>query len=113
VEEGGFLAKEAGMAGSKISIDEVLRVARLARLSPSAEEASALAHDLDAILQYVALLDEVDTSQVEPTAHAVTLEASLRPDVVVPSLDRELALSQAPAAREGGFSVPKVLEVES
>jgi aspartyl-tRNA(Asn)/glutamyl-tRNA(Gln) amidotransferase subunit C len=101
------------MAGSKISIDEVLRVARLARLAPSAEEAGALAHDLDAILRYVALLEEVDTHAVEPTAHAVTIESSLRPDEVVPSLDRELALSQAPAAREGGFAVPKVLEVES
>jgi aspartyl-tRNA(Asn)/glutamyl-tRNA(Gln) amidotransferase subunit C len=113
VEPRDFLAKEARMAGSKISIDEVLRVARLAQLAPSPEEAGALAHDLDAILTYVALLDEVDTSQVEPTSHAVAVESSLRDDAVVPSLDRELALSAAPAAREGGFSVPKVLEVES
>ncbi|MFT3921703.1 MAG: Asp-tRNA(Asn)/Glu-tRNA(Gln) amidotransferase subunit GatC [Myxococcales bacterium] len=101
------------MSAPKITLDEVYRVARLARLSPSPEEAQALCQDLSAILNYVALLDAVDTSQVEPTANAVTEAAALRPDQLTPSLDRELALSQAPRANQGGFSVPKVLEVES
>jgi aspartyl-tRNA(Asn)/glutamyl-tRNA(Gln) amidotransferase subunit C len=97
----------------KISLEEVLKVARLSRLAPSTEEASALAHELDAILGYVALLDEVDTSEVEPTSHAVTVASALREDRVVPGVDREEALASAPASRDGGFSVPKVLEVES
>jgi aspartyl-tRNA(Asn)/glutamyl-tRNA(Gln) amidotransferase subunit C len=100
------------MSAPKISVDEVLRVARLARLSPGPDEASALARDLDAILGYVALLDEVDTSQVEPTSY-VNARSALRADVVTPGVDREAALAAAPAAHDGGFSVPKVLEVES
>jgi aspartyl-tRNA(Asn)/glutamyl-tRNA(Gln) amidotransferase subunit C len=101
------------MSAPKITLDEVYRVARLARLSPSPEEAQALSHDLSAILNYVALLDAVDTSQVEPTAHAVTVAANLREDRLENSLERELALSQAPRSTAGGFSVPKVLEVET
>ena len=101
------------MSAIKISLDEVLRVARLARLSPSPDEAAALAHDLGAILGYVASLNEVDTQGVEPTSHAVSLSSGLRPDQVVPSLPTEEALAAAPASHDGGFSVPKVLEVES
>lgn len=101
------------MSPPKITLDEVYRVARLARLSPDEEEARALAHDLSAILEYVGMLNEVDTSEVEPTAHTVSQVTALREDVVLPSLDRDTALSQAPRAVEGGFSVPKVLEVES
>ena len=101
------------MSPPKITLEEVYRVARLARLSPSAEEAQALAHDLSAILGYVDMLNEVDTSEVEPTAHSVSQVASLRDDAIVPSLDRDTALSQAPRATDLGFSVPKVLEVES
>ena len=71
------------MSAPKITLEEVYRVARLARLSPSPEEAQALSQDLSAILNYVALLDAVDTSQVEPTAHAVTVAAVLRPDQLV------------------------------
>jgi len=101
------------MAATKITLEEAARVAQLARLSPSAEQLRALCGDLSAIVSYVALLDEVDTAHVEPTAHAVVEAAPFRVDAVRPSLDREEALSQAPAARAGGFSVPKVLEVES
>src|SRR5690242_16704964 len=101
------------MSPPKITLDEVYRVARLARLAPSPQEAEALAHDLSAILGYVAMLNEVDTAHVEPTAHAVTTGAALREDAIVPSLVREEALSQAPQSSAGGFSVPKVLEVES
>jgi aspartyl-tRNA(Asn)/glutamyl-tRNA(Gln) amidotransferase subunit C len=101
------------MSPPKITLDEVYRVARLARLSPNAQEAEALAHDLSAIVSYVATLDEVDTSHVEPTAHSVTQAAALREDAIVASLSRDEALSQAPRSANGGFSVPKVLEVES
>jgi aspartyl-tRNA(Asn)/glutamyl-tRNA(Gln) amidotransferase subunit C len=101
------------MAATKITLEQAARVAQLARLSPSEAQLTALCADLSAIVSYVALLDEVDTSAVEPTAHAVVDAAPFRPDVVQPSLDRDEALSQAPASRAQGFSVPKVLEVES
>jgi len=101
------------MTASKISLEEVKKVARLARLSPSEDELKAMQHDLDAILGYVALLDAVDTTGVEPTAHAITLVSPLRDDDVRPSLSQADALAAAPASREGGFSVPKVMEVES
>ncbi len=101
------------MSASKITLEEVQKVAGLARLALSNAEAQGLKHDLDAILGYVALLDEVDTSGVEPTANAITLASSLREDVIVPSLSQQQALAAAAASRDGGFSVPKVLEVES
>lgn len=101
------------MPASKISLEEVQKVARLARLSLSEDETRGLQHDLDGILGYVALLDEVDTSGVEPTAHAIAVASALREDVIIPSLPQEEALAAAPASRDGGFAVPKVLEVES
>jgi len=105
--------KRTAMSAPKITLEEVFKVARLARLSPNEEEARSLQHELDAILGYVAMLDAVDTRGVEPTAHAITLASPLRADVVVPSLSQEQALAAAPSSREGGFSVPKVMEVES
>ncbi len=100
------------MSSSKITQDEVWRIARLARLSPTSEQAAALASDLSRILDYVAQLDRVDTSQVDATPSMVRASV-LRPDELRPCLDREAALAEAPAAQDGGFSVPKVLEVET
>lgn len=102
----------AHMSSPNITQDEVYRIARLARLSPTPAQAEALAHDLTRILEYVAQLSEVDTSAVEATPSMVEA-AVLRPDVLVPSLPREEALRSAPASREGGFSVPKVMETDS
>jgi len=99
------------MSSSNITQDEVHRIARLARLAPNPGHEQALAADLSRILEYVAKLGEVDTSDVEPMPSPVTA-AVLRPDAVVPSLDREEALRAAPAAHDGGFAVPKVLEVD-
>jgi aspartyl-tRNA(Asn)/glutamyl-tRNA(Gln) amidotransferase subunit C len=102
----------AHMSSPNITQDEVYRIARLARLSPTAAQAEGLASGLTRILEYVAQLSEVDTSAVEATPSMVEA-AVLRPDLLVPSLEREEALREAPAAREGGFSVPKVLEVDT
>lgn len=102
----------AHMSSPNITQDEVYRIARLARLSPTPAQAAELASDLTHILEYVAQLAEVDTQSVEATPSMVEA-AVLRPDVLVTSLDRDDALRAAPATREGGFSVPKVLEVDS
>lgn len=101
------------MSQQKITVAEVERVARLARLSPSPAQAEALARDLSAILGYVEQLSEVDTSGVPATFGVLGEAAPFREDHVTAGLTREDALAAAPRAHDGGFAVPKVLEVES
>ncbi len=100
------------MSDPRITLEQVHHVARLARLSPSEEEASQLQADLVRILDHVASLSEVDTEGIEPTAHIMADRAPLRPDEVHEGLGQEAALAAAPRARSGGFSVPRVLETD-
>ncbi len=106
------LLLSAAVADPKISVDEVLRVAKLARLQLSAEEAGQMQAQLDAILGYIAELDALDCTGAEPTLHAVDTGATLRPDVPVPCTDRQEILAEAPESEAGGFAVPRVLEVD-
>jgi aspartyl-tRNA(Asn)/glutamyl-tRNA(Gln) amidotransferase subunit C len=94
----------------KIERAQVEQVARLARLALAPAELDALTGQMDAILGYVAKLDELETAGIEPTAHAVPMENAFREDVVRPSLGVEEALANAPAAADGCFRVPKVIE---
>ena len=87
-------------------------MAALARLALSEEEMRAMAHDLEQILGYVASLDSLDTTGVEPTAHGFDSATPLRPDRADPPLDPELAVSNAPQRQDSAFLVPKVLEEE-
>ena len=89
-----------------IDRDQVLHVARLARLRVSDEEVERLAPELSKILGHVETMNELDLEGVEPTSHVVDLTNVLREDVPRPSLPREKALEQAPDAAEGGFRVP-------
>ena len=89
---------------------DVNYVAHLARISLSPEEANKLGAQLEQILAYMAKLNELDVTQVEPTAHAVPLVNVTRPDEVQPSLTMEEALRNAPAAANGLFLVPKIVE---
>ena len=89
-----------------ISRDEVVHVARLARLALTEEELDKFAGQLDAILEAVGKVSELDLSDVAPTTHVVQLENVLREDVPRPCLPREKALEQAPDATDEGFSVP-------
>jgi len=93
-----------------IDDDRVRYVAKLARLSLSADEVRGLAKDLSSILDWVKKLDELDTSNVEVTSHAVDLPTRLRDDVERPSLPLEQALRNAPERLGDGFGVPKILE---
>ena len=101
------------MADAKITLEQVLHVAKLARLSLSDDEARQMQQQLDAILGYMEELDELDVSDVPPTFHSIPMDAPLRPDVPARCSDRSEILAQAPRSEAGGFAVPLVLEVDS
>ncbi len=95
------------MAG--ISRDDVVHVARLARLDLTEEELDRFAGQLAAVLEHAADVAALDTSGVPPTAHPLALENVLRDDAVGPSLDRHEVLAMAPEAEDGRFRVPRIL----
>jgi aspartyl-tRNA(Asn)/glutamyl-tRNA(Gln) amidotransferase subunit C len=89
-----------------IDREQVLHVARLARLELSDEEVERMASELSGILEHVDRISALDLEDVEPTTHVVALENVTRPDEPAPSLPRERALEHAPDAVEGAFRVP-------
>jgi len=89
---------------------DVKYVAHLARLALTPEEEQKFQAQLGNILGYIAKLNEVDVSNVEPTAHAVPLVNITRKDEVRPSLSHEDAMCNAPAQLNGLFQVPKIVE---
>jgi aspartyl-tRNA(Asn)/glutamyl-tRNA(Gln) amidotransferase subunit C len=89
-----------------IDRDEVLHVARLARLALSEEEVRLMAGELSAVLDHIAKIGELDLDSVPPTSHVVDVTGALRPDEPRASLPREVALAQAPAVSGDGFVVP-------
>jgi aspartyl-tRNA(Asn)/glutamyl-tRNA(Gln) amidotransferase subunit C len=95
---------------ARITRDEVEKVAALARLSLDDEAAERMASELDQILEYAQTLSQVDTTDVEPTAHAIPLPTPLREDRAAPPLDPELAVANAPEREGSAFVVPKVIE---
>ena len=94
----------------KISVDQVRYVAELARLELDPGEEARLTGQLNAILEYMSQLSEVDTEGVEPTSHVLPLTNVMRDDDVHECLSNAEALANAPAADQGHFSVPKILE---
>ena len=93
---------------SEISRDDVEHLARLARLSLSEEELNEYAAQIDGIVDHVAAIGEVDTTNVEPLSHP-TQNTVMREDVVIPTLTAEQALDQAPAQDKQRFQVPQIL----
>jgi aspartyl-tRNA(Asn)/glutamyl-tRNA(Gln) amidotransferase subunit C len=91
--------------------EDVERVARLARLELDASEKDLFARQLAGILAYAEQIQGVDTAGIEPTSHAPGSGASMRDDVLQPSLPREASLAAAPDAdpRAGLFKVPRVM----
>jgi aspartyl-tRNA(Asn)/glutamyl-tRNA(Gln) amidotransferase subunit C len=94
----------------KISRDEVKHVANLARLRFDEGELEKFTDQLNAILTYIDKLNELDTSEVEPTYHVLDLVNVFREDQVQPSLPREAALANAPEHADGFFQVPRIIE---
>lgn len=96
-----------------ITRDEVAHLARLARLALSDDELDTLATQLDVILGAVARVGEVAAADIPPTSHSVPLVNIFRPDAPRPSLGAEGALAAAPAAEDGRFLVPRILDEEA
>jgi aspartyl-tRNA(Asn)/glutamyl-tRNA(Gln) amidotransferase subunit C len=97
---------------SRITREEVTRIASLARLSLDEEESLRTTAQLGAILDYVAQLSEVDTTGIEPTAHAIPLRTPLREDRAVAGMAPELAVANAPQREGTAFVVPLVIDGE-
>jgi len=94
----------------KITREEVEKVALLARLDRTEVEKDIFTGQMDAMLAYVDKLNELDTSGVIPTAHAVPMENAFRDDEERPSIGAVNALANAPERAEGFYRVPKVIE---
>jgi aspartyl-tRNA(Asn)/glutamyl-tRNA(Gln) amidotransferase subunit C len=89
-----------------IDREQVLHVARLARLELSEDEVERMSSELSTILEHVERISELDLDGVEPTSHVVELENVLRPDEPRPSWPRDTVLEQAPDPADGAFRVP-------
>ncbi len=93
----------------KITKDEVLYVADLARLDLDEASIDRFAGQIDTILDYVDKLNEVDTGGIRPTSHAISLTNAFREDEQRQPLDRDKALANAPEKEDGNFVVPKIV----
>jgi aspartyl-tRNA(Asn)/glutamyl-tRNA(Gln) amidotransferase subunit C len=98
------------MAESRITLDQVRHVARLARLKLSDADSEALRADMDAMLAYVDKLNELDTKSVEPTAQVGESGSPMRPDEVTNTPRPAEMLANAPRSERGFFKVPKIIE---
>jgi aspartyl-tRNA(Asn)/glutamyl-tRNA(Gln) amidotransferase subunit C len=94
----------------KLSREEVLHIARLARLGLTEEDVERFREQLSNILENFEVLKEVESEGVPPTTHAVPLQNVLREDEVAPSLPQDEVLANAPRQEEGHFKVRAVLE---
>lgn len=100
---------------AKVTVEDVERVAELARLDLKPEESARMLHDLSAILEYVAELNQLNTAGVAPLAEVGELQTEsglgqLREDIPVSSLDRASVMAAAPETDGSFFKVPKVIE---
>ncbi len=94
----------------KLSREEVKHVALLARVKLSEEELEKFSFQLSNILENFEILQEVDTTNVPPTAHVIEMENVLRDDEALPSFPKEEVLANAPREEDGCFRVKAVLE---
>lgn len=93
-----------------LSPEQVQKIAHLARLAVAPEELESLGRDLSRILELVEQMQAADTADIAPMAHPLEMPQRLRPDVVTEENRRELYMRNAPAAENGLFLVPKVIE---
>lgn len=93
----------------KITKNEVLHVAHLARLTLTDEELEKMTGQLDNILSYVDKLSELDTSNIPPTSHVFSVSNAFREDIVRESLPRNEALMNGPRQNGETFQVPRII----
>ncbi|MBR5886740.1 MAG: Asp-tRNA(Asn)/Glu-tRNA(Gln) amidotransferase subunit GatC [Akkermansia sp.] len=89
---------------------DVTYIARLAKLNLTVEETERFSADLNQVLDYVAQLEQWDTTDTAPMYHPLPVYDAVRSDCPEPSLSNDAAIANAPAAEEGQFRVPKVVE---
>jgi len=94
----------------KVTKEDMENVAVLSRLEIPAEKEAQYTQQLNDFLEYVENLSTVPTDDIQPIAHVLPISNVFRDDVVKKSIDRDLALSNAPLKEDGYFKVPKVLE---
>lgn len=94
----------------KITDEIIDYVSSLARLDLNAEEKVKIKGDIEKIIDYMDILNGLDTEGVEPMSHVLPVTNVFREDVALPSVDRELILKNAPESDEGAFRVPKTVE---
>ena len=95
-----------------LSRADVAQLARLSRLALTDDELDRMASQLDVIIGAVARVGEGAAGDIPPTSHSVPLTNVFRPDEVRPSLPRDAVLAGAPAAEQGRFRVPRILDEE-
>jgi len=95
---------------SRISVEQVKHVANLARLAITEEEAEKFTTQLDAIITFAEQLNELDTTNVEPTSHVLDMKNVLRKDEAKKGLPQEEVLKNAPDHEDGQIRVPSILE---
>jgi aspartyl-tRNA(Asn)/glutamyl-tRNA(Gln) amidotransferase subunit C len=105
-----FKTGKSGELFMKLSREEVLHIARLARVSLTDEEITRMSEQLSNLLENFEILQKVDTNGVPPTAQSIDLQSVMRPDEIVPSLPPEDILANAPRREENYFRVRPVLE---
>lgn len=93
-----------------LSEDDIRKVAELARLNLSEQEIAELRPQLSKLIDYVAVLEEVDTEQVDPMVHAIEQTDVFRDDTPTPPLPRDAALANAPKTDGKYFLVPPIIE---
>lgn len=94
----------------KIKKEEIEHIAMLARLFLSEEEKDLFGSQLSSILDYIEKLNELDTSDIEPTSHVLSLCNVVRDDTLRPSIMKEEALLNAPDHTEKFYRVPRIIE---
>lgn len=96
----------------QLTRNQVAHVATLSRLSLTDTELDTFTHQLQDILEYIEMLEEVDTENTEPMVHAIEQQNVFREDEIADSLPRDEALKNAPATDGSYFLVPPILETE-
>lgn len=94
----------------KVSKHDIEHIAMLARIDLTDEEKALFGSQLSSILDYMEKLNELDTSDIEPTSHVLSLQNVMREDTVRDSIPREDALMNAPSHTEKFYRVPKIIE---